>query len=137
MKKISRRNFLLTAGVVSAAALLAACGSSTSSASSESASESTASSAESAASNEAVEYPITIHPDENPFTIVETWKRTGGSGRKSSSRLSFHAAGADARTSSPVSNGTGGNHGGRFGRTWTISIPEVHAEYDQRGLCRS
>ena len=37
----------------------------------------------------------------------------------------------------PVSNGTGGNHGGRFGRTWTISIPEVHAEYDQRGLCRS
>lgn len=78
-----------------------------------------------------------IHPDENPFTIVETWKRTGGSGRKSSLRLSFHAAGADARTSSPVSNGTGGNHGGRFGRTWTISIPEVHAEYDQRGLCRS
>ena len=54
------------------------------------------------------------------------------SGRKSSSRLSFHAAGADAWTSSPVSNGTGGNHGGRFGRTWTISIPEVHAEYDQR-----
>ena len=78
-----------------------------------------------------------IHPDENPFTIVETWKRTGGSGRKSSSQLSFYAAGADAWTSSPVSNSTGGNHGGRFGRTWTISIPEVHAEYDQRGLCRS
>ena len=77
MKKISRRNFLLTAGVVSAAALLAACGSSTSSASSESASESTASSAESAASNEAVEYPITIQHaygetviEEKPESIV-------------------------------------------------------------------
>ena len=77
MRKISRRNFLLTAGVVSAAALLAACGSSTSSASSESASESTASSAESAASNEAVEYPITIQHaygetviEEKPESIV-------------------------------------------------------------------
>ena len=75
-------------------------------------------------------------------TLMKTLSRLlkpekGGSGRKSSSRLSFHAAGADAWTSSPVSNGTGGNHGGRFGRTWTISIPEVHAEYDQRGLCRS
>lgn len=56
---------------------------------------------------------------------------------KTLSQLSFHAAGADARTSSPVANGTGGNHGGRFGRTWTISVPEVYAEYDQRGLCRS
>lgn len=77
MRKISRRNFLLTAGVVSAAALLAACGSSTSSASSESASESTASSAESVASNEAVEYPITIQHaygetviEEKPESIV-------------------------------------------------------------------
>lgn len=60
MRKISRRNFLLTAGVVSAAALLAACGNSASAVSSESASESTASSVESAASNETVEYPITI-----------------------------------------------------------------------------
>lgn len=42
MRKISRRNFLLTAGVVSAAALLAACGNSASAVSSESASESTA-----------------------------------------------------------------------------------------------
>ena len=38
MRKISRRNFLLTAGVVSAAALLAACGNSASAVSSESAS---------------------------------------------------------------------------------------------------
>ena len=54
MRKISRRNFLLTAGVVSAAALLAACGNSASAVSSESASESTASSVESAASNETI-----------------------------------------------------------------------------------
>lgn len=77
MRKISRRNFLLTAGVVSAAALLAACGNSASAVSSESASESTASSVESAASNETVEYPITIQHaygetviEEKPKSIV-------------------------------------------------------------------
>ena len=77
MRKISRRNFLLTAGVVSAAALLAACGNSASAVSSKSASESTASSVESAASNEAVEYPITIQHaygetviEEKPESIV-------------------------------------------------------------------
>lgn len=73
MRKISRRNFLLTAGVVSAAALLAACGNSASAVSSESASESTASSVESAASNETVEYPITIQHAYGE-TVIEEMK---------------------------------------------------------------